>query len=117
MIVSDKLATWDLLTPYMYGGPVRGMPSIRTLYLGPLIILIPCFMATNSAPKTEVSIVACFFDTHIKVAELQKIKKPVKECLVSLSPLWLLSTIIRRSTSLPSGGGFTYDEKVKAAFV
>jgi hypothetical protein len=48
---------------------------------------IPCFMATNSAPKTEVSMVACFLETQSIKAILQKIRKPMRECLVLLSLL------------------------------
>jgi hypothetical protein len=56
----------------MYVGPDKGIPIIRILYLSPLSNLIPCFMATNSAPKTEVSIVACCFDSQMIGAKLQK---------------------------------------------
>jgi len=91
----------------MYDGPVKGMPIIRTLYLSPLSVSTPCFIATNSAPKTEVSMVDCFFEIQIIGAKLQKIKNPVRERRVDLSPAWSLSTIIRRSMSLPSGGGMS----------
>ena len=49
----------------MYDGPVKGMPIMRTLYLSPLSVSTPCFIATNSAPKTEVSMVDCFFEIQI----------------------------------------------------
>ena len=84
----------------MYDGPVKVIPIIRTVYLSPLSVSIPCFMATNSAPKTEVSMVTCFFDIQIIGDKFQKIKKPVRERLVVFSPAWSLSTIMRRSTSL-----------------
>jgi hypothetical protein len=49
----------------MYDGPVKGIPIIQTVYLSPLSVSIPCFMATNSASKIEVSMVACFFEIQI----------------------------------------------------
>jgi hypothetical protein len=73
-------------------GPDKGIPIIQILYLSPLSILIPCFMATNSAPKTEVSIVACCFDSQMIGARLQKMINPVREPLVLFSPAWLLSS-------------------------
>jgi hypothetical protein len=51
-------------------------------------------MATNSAPKTEVSIVACCFDSQMIGAKLQKMIKAVREHLVLFSPAWSLSIII-----------------------
>jgi hypothetical protein len=68
---------------------------------------IPCFIAMNSAPKTEVSMVACFLETQSIKAILQKIRKPVRERLVLLSPAWSLSHIMRTSRSLPKGSGMS----------
>jgi len=91
----------------MYDGLVKGIPIIRTLYLSPFSVSIPCFIATNSAQKTEVSVVACFFEIQIIGDKLQKIKKLVREHRVILSPARSLSTIMQRSISLPSGGGMS----------
>ena len=88
-------------------GPRQRDPIIQILYLSPLSVSIPCFMATNSAPKTEVSIVACCFDSQMTGAKLQKMINPVQEHQVLFSPTWSLSTIIQRSTSLPRGGGMS----------
>ena len=42
----------------------------------PQVASIPCFNATHSAPKTEVSIVACFLESQLIKAELMKTKNP-----------------------------------------
>ncbi len=103
----DELVNWDLLLPQMYMGPDKGIPIIRILYLSPHSVLILCSMAMNSAPKTESLIVACCFDSQMIGAKLQKMINPVLEHRVLFSPAWSLSTIIRRSTSLPRGGGMS----------
>ena len=41
-----------------------GIPSIHNLYHNPLNDFTLIFIATNSAPNTEVSIVGCFFESH-----------------------------------------------------
>jgi hypothetical protein len=51
-------------------GPDKGITIIWIFYLSPLSILIPCFMAMNSAPKTEVSIVPCCFNNQIIGAKM-----------------------------------------------
>ena len=57
---------------------------MRSLHRSPLSLSIPCLIATNSAPKTEVSIVACPLDIQSIRAILIKIKMPVQERQVSL---------------------------------
>jgi hypothetical protein len=83
----------------------KGIPIIQILYLSPLSVSIPCFMATNSAQKTEVSIVAYCFDGQMIGAKLQKMINPVWERRVLFIPTLSLSTITQRSMSLPRGGG------------
>ena len=84
-----------------------GTPIIWSLYLSPLSVLIPCFIATNSAPKTEVSRVGCFLESQIISNKLQYIRKPVRERQVPLHPTRSLSTIKRMSTVLPRGSGWS----------
>ncbi len=71
-----------------------GTPIMLNLYRSPQSFLMPYFMATNSAPKMDVLIVACFFETHSIMAVLQKIIIPVCDCRVCLTPVWSLSTYI-----------------------
>ncbi len=66
---------------------------------------MPNFMATNSAPKTDDSIVGCFCESQLMSNMFRKIRSPVRNCRVVLSPAWLLLTIMRRSTSFLRGGG------------
>jgi hypothetical protein len=84
-----------------------GIHIIRSLYRSPLNFSMPCFIATISAPKTEVSIVACFLEIQSIKAMLQNIKKPVQERLVRFSPVWSLSQNMRMSRSLPKGSGMS----------
>ena len=64
-----------------------------------------CFMLTNSAQKTDVSTVDCFFDNHCTNDVFTFIKKPLLDLQDTLSPEWLLSTNMQMSTSLPQGSG------------
>ena len=80
---------------------------MRSLYRSPLNFSMSCFIATNSAPKTEVSSVACFLEIQPIIAMLQKIRKPVRECLVHFSPVWALSPNRQMSRSLPKGSGMS----------
>ena len=89
----------------MYEGPAIPTPIMRNLYRSPLKDSIPIFIATNSAPKTEVSIVACCFENHCTSAVFIKTKKPEREWRVRFSPVWSLSTYSHRSTSFPRGSG------------
>ncbi len=66
---------------------------------------MPNFMATNSALKTDDSIVGCFCESQLISDMFKKIRNPVCKRHVDLSPAWLLSTIMRRSTSFLRGGG------------
>ena len=107
---TQVLMSWSLGTCFCHRCTwvqKKGIPIIRILYLSPLSVSISCFMAMNSAPKTEVSIVACCFDSQMIGPKLQKMIHPVWERLVLFSPAWLLSTIIPRSMSLPRGGGMS----------
>jgi hypothetical protein len=97
-----EFVTCKLLSAYIKEGPVNGIPIMQNLYQSP-----HSFIATNSAPKTEVSMVACFLETKSIRAILQKMRKPVQEHLVLLSPTWSLSHIMRMSTSLPEGSGMS----------
>ena len=54
-----------------------GVPIILSLYLKPHRASRPCFMATNSASKTDVSTVDCFFENHYTNAVFTYIKKPL----------------------------------------
>ena len=95
----------DMLSPYIYVGPVSGTPIMHSLYLMPLSASTPVFIAMNSAPKTEVSMVACFLLNKSIRAVFKNMKYPVRDHLVILSPVWSLSTHIRRSTYFPLGSG------------
>ena len=64
---------------------------------------MPCLIATNSAPKTLVLTVACFFENQTIGAIFTKVIKPVLDRRVCLSPAWSESTNIRKSTSFPRG--------------
>jgi hypothetical protein len=46
----------------------------------------PNFMATNSAPKIDDSIVGCFCESQLISDMFNKIKNPVHERRVDLSP-------------------------------
>ena len=94
-----------MLSPYMYVGPVSGTLIMRSLYLMPLSASTPFFIATESAPKTEPSMVACFLLNQSISAVFKNIKYPVHDRLFILSPAWSLSTHIRRSTDFPLGSG------------
>ncbi|KAK1740815.1 hypothetical protein QTG54_008910 [Skeletonema marinoi] len=54
-----KTRSFFIVTASMIG-PLIGIPIIRSLYLKPRAASIPLFIATNSAPKTELSTVGCF---------------------------------------------------------
>ena len=78
---------------------------MQSLYRSHFSLSMSFFIATNSAPKTEVSIVACHLEIQLIRAILRNIKMPVREHLVSLLPTWSLSHIILIIISLPRGGG------------
>ena len=61
---------------------------------------MPCFMVTNSAPKTGVSTVDCFFENHCMRAISTCIKEPLFDLQNTLSQAWSLSTHMWESTSL-----------------
>ena len=93
----------DMLSPYIYVGPVSGTPIMRSFYLMRLSASTPVFIAMNSAPKTELSMVACFLLNQSIMAVFKNMNYPVRDRLVILSPAWSLSTHIRRSTDFPLG--------------
>ena len=95
----------DMLSPYIYVGPVSGTPIMRSLYLMPLSASTLVFVATNSDPNTEPSMVACFLISQLISAVFKNMKYPVRDRLVILSPAWSLSTYILRSTDFPLGSG------------
>ena len=64
---------------------------------------MPCFIATNSAPKTDYSMVVCFLDSQQTREFLMKIMKPVWDRRLVLFPAWSLPTNARRSTPLSRG--------------
>ena len=78
---------------------------IRSLYLRPSKYSIPCFSATNSVPKTDVSTDICLFETHLIDAIFKNTIKSDRDLLEDWSPAWSLSTNNRQSTSLPCGTG------------
>ncbi len=82
-----------------------GTPIMQSLYLMPHSASTPNFMATNSAPKTDDSIIGCFCESQSINNMFKKIRNPVPERCVDLSPAWLLSTIMHRFTSFLRGGG------------
>ena len=47
------------------------------IYLKPLSVFMPCFMAKNLAPKTAVSTVHYFFENHCNNVVFIYIKKPL----------------------------------------
>jgi hypothetical protein len=65
----------------------------------------PHFMAANSVPKTDDSIVGCFCESQLMNDMFRKIGNLVRDCHVVLSPAWLLLTIMRRSTSFQEVAG------------
>ena len=68
------------------------MPIIRSLSLKPRIDYVHCFIAVNSAPNVLVSTLCCFRAIQYIGVLLRYIRKPVLECLVMTSPVWLEST-------------------------
>ncbi len=58
---------------------------------------------SNEFSTKDRSLNGCLFLKAI----LQKIRKPVRGCLVLLSPAWSLSHIMRMSRSLPKGSGMS----------
>ena len=55
------------------------IPIILSLYLKPLKAFLLCFIVTNSALKTDVSTVDCFFESHCNNAVIMYTKKPLLE--------------------------------------
>ncbi len=87
----------------------KATPIILSLFLGPLSVSTPIFMATNSALKTPVLIVTW----HLECQSTMTLDcvdvdwDAAMECLVWLSSAWLLSVDMHTSTGLPKGfGGF-----------
>jgi len=75
--MSQASECYGSLTCYPHGSdPANDTPIILNSYLKPLKTSPPIFMTTNSAPNTEVSTVACFFNNHEMREELRKTKYP-----------------------------------------
>ena len=55
----------DMLSPYANYGPDKGTPIIQSLYHKPRKASMPIFIATNSAPTTDVLMVGCLFENQI----------------------------------------------------
>ena len=66
-----------MLSPYVYVGPMIGIPIIRSLYYNPRDASMPSFIAANSAPNTTLSTVAWHFVCHITHAILMNMQNPV----------------------------------------
>jgi hypothetical protein len=49
---------------------------------------MPNFMAANSAPKTDDSIVDCFYESQLISNMFKKIRIPVHERCANFSPAW-----------------------------
>jgi hypothetical protein len=79
----------DILSPYVYVGHETSTPIICSLYLNPLTGSIPFFKATNSAPKTDDSIVGCLLDYHV-------IKAPLNDKITCPRPHGSLVTCVIR---------------------
>jgi hypothetical protein len=45
----------------------------------------PCFMATNSAPNTEVSMAACFLETQLDQETSARASGPFVHCMVTVT--------------------------------
>ena len=72
----------DMLSPYIYVGPVSGTPIMRSLYLIPLSASTLVFIAVNSAQKTELSMVTCFLLNQSIRAVFKNMKQPLRDRLV-----------------------------------
>ena len=57
-----------------------GIPIILSLYLKPLSASMPCFIAANSVPKTNVSTVDCFFENNAPMQCSHILKKHFLIC-------------------------------------
>ena len=90
-----------MFSPYMKEGPDKDTPIMRNLHRSPRRFSIPFFIATNSAPKNDVSTVGWRFENQTTGAIFNKIKSPVRKRRVSSSPAWSESTYKRKSTSFP----------------
>jgi hypothetical protein len=62
-------------------------------------------MATNNAPDTNLSMLLCCLECQYTGAIFRKIKNPVLDLLVNLSPAWSESMNKQMSISLPLGFG------------
>ena len=69
----------------------------------PQHVSTPTFMATNSAPNSDVSMVNYILEYKLINAIFKSIMYPILSHLVHSLPAWLLSINIHRSTSFPFG--------------
>ena len=75
----------DILSLYVYIGPMIGTPIIWSLYRSLRDASMPYFIAMNSAPNTALSTVAWCFVCHITHAMLMNIQNPVLDLCRILS--------------------------------
>ena len=84
----------NVLSQKIYEWPDTEIPIILSLHLMHLRAYMPCFMATNSGPKTNVSTMHCFLENCCTRAMLAYIKKALLDLQDIFSPAWSLSTNI-----------------------
>ena len=99
------LANTDWLSPWMYTGPLHGIPIIRSLYRRPRRYSQHCFMATNSLPNVELSTLVCFRECQYIGEPCRKIRNPVLDRLVTVSEAWSASTFALVTKPSPRGSG------------
>ena len=75
----------DMLSPYGWAGPSIGTPIILSIYCIPHETSMACFIATNSAPKTALSTVACFFACQMMQIISMKKQNPMQDLHLTLS--------------------------------
>ena len=81
----EQLWTTDMLSALMWVLPSRGHPIIRSLYLRPSTSSTAVFIAENSEPNEDVSMLACFLLKNMIGLLLQKMRTPVLNHLLTVS--------------------------------
>ena len=66
---------WDLLSVNIYEGQVNEISIMQSLMQRPHSFSIPCFIATNSSPKTEVSMVPCVLRNTVNQGHITEDKE------------------------------------------
>ena len=95
----------DMLSPYIWVGPSMGTPIILSFYLNPHETSMACFIATNSAPKTTLSTVACLFVYQMIQAILMKKQNPMQDLHLTLSFASSETTKALEMIGFPLGSG------------